>query len=227
MRWPRRQAWTCRRRCSRPRPPAGVPAPRVVAAGAAGGLDPGLAGRRAPRGRDDPPDAAARRGVDRRARRALTGQCARALAAHPRASTPRRRRAAGARPPRRPARRPRRARRGASGPRARRALARAPPPVRRAVGRRCTATSAWATCSSAPTGLRAVLDWELAHAGDPAEDLGWLCSRAWRFGGAGPGRRLRTTCRRCSTAYAAAGGDADQRRSASGGGRRTPRSSGR
>ena len=35
-------------------------------------------------------------------------------------------------------------------------------------------------------GLRAVLDWELAHAGDPMEDLGWLCARAWRFGGAGP-----------------------------------------
>jgi aminoglycoside phosphotransferase (APT) family kinase protein len=37
-----------------------------------------------------------------------------------------------------------------------------------------------------PDGLRAVLDWELAHVGDPAEDLGWLCVRAWRFGGAGP-----------------------------------------
>jgi aminoglycoside phosphotransferase (APT) family kinase protein len=34
-------------------------------------------------------------------------------------------------------------------------------------------------------GLRAVLDWELAHVGDPIEDLGWLCVRAWRFGGAG------------------------------------------
>ncbi|MCC5578132.1 phosphotransferase family protein [Microtetraspora sp. AC03309] len=34
--------------------------------------------------------------------------------------------------------------------------------------------------------LRAVLDWELAHVGDPAEDLGWLCVRSWRFGG--PGR---------------------------------------
>ena len=34
-------------------------------------------------------------------------------------------------------------------------------------------------------GLTAVLDWELAHRGDPAEDLGWLCARAWRFGGAG------------------------------------------
>ena len=36
------------------------------------------------------------------------------------------------------------------------------------------------------SGLRAVLDWELAHCGDPAEDIGWLCARAWRFGG--PGR---------------------------------------
>ncbi|NKQ53191.1 phosphotransferase family protein [Amycolatopsis sp. K13G38] len=37
----------------------------------------------------------------------------------------------------------------------------------------------------APDGLRAVLDWELAHVGDPREDLGWLCNRAWRFGAAG------------------------------------------
>jgi aminoglycoside phosphotransferase (APT) family kinase protein len=34
-----------------------------------------------------------------------------------------------------------------------------------------------------PEGLRAVLDWELAHLGDPIEDLGWLCVRSWRFGG--------------------------------------------
>lgn len=27
-----------------------------------------------------------------------------------------------------------------------------------------------------------VLDWELAHIGDPVEDLGWLCVPAWRFG---------------------------------------------
>jgi aminoglycoside phosphotransferase (APT) family kinase protein len=33
-----------------------------------------------------------------------------------------------------------------------------------------------------PEGLRAVLDWELAHVGDPLEDLGWLCARTWRFG---------------------------------------------
>lgn len=35
-------------------------------------------------------------------------------------------------------------------------------------------------------GLAAVLDWELAHVGDPMEDLGWLCVRAWRFGGPNP-----------------------------------------
>jgi aminoglycoside phosphotransferase (APT) family kinase protein len=35
-------------------------------------------------------------------------------------------------------------------------------------------------------GLRAVLDWELAHAGEAAEDIGWLCAPAWRFGGPGP-----------------------------------------
>ena len=33
-----------------------------------------------------------------------------------------------------------------------------------------------------PDGLRAVIDWELAHLGDPMEDLGWLCVKAWRFG---------------------------------------------
>jgi len=33
-----------------------------------------------------------------------------------------------------------------------------------------------------PEGLRAVLDWELAHIGDPMEDLGWLCVNSWRFG---------------------------------------------
>jgi aminoglycoside phosphotransferase (APT) family kinase protein len=31
-------------------------------------------------------------------------------------------------------------------------------------------------------GLAAVLDWELVHLGDPLEDLGWLCVKAWRFG---------------------------------------------
>ena len=32
------------------------------------------------------------------------------------------------------------------------------------------------------SGLAAVIDWELAHLGDPAEDVGWLCIRSWRFG---------------------------------------------
>jgi aminoglycoside phosphotransferase (APT) family kinase protein len=31
-------------------------------------------------------------------------------------------------------------------------------------------------------GVRAVLDWELAHTGDPMEDLGWICVNSWRFG---------------------------------------------
>ena len=33
-----------------------------------------------------------------------------------------------------------------------------------------------------PDGVRAVLDWELAHFGDPMEDLGWICVNSWRFG---------------------------------------------
>ncbi len=37
-------------------------------------------------------------------------------------------------------------------------------------------------------GLTAVLDWELVHVGDPVEDLGWCCVRAWRFGADDRGR---------------------------------------
>ncbi len=33
-----------------------------------------------------------------------------------------------------------------------------------------------------PDGVRAVLDWELAHTGDPMADLGWVCTNSWRFG---------------------------------------------
>ncbi len=33
-----------------------------------------------------------------------------------------------------------------------------------------------------PDGVRAVLDWELAHVADPMEDLGWICVNSWRFG---------------------------------------------
>ncbi|MGH9137935.1 MAG: phosphotransferase family protein [Acidimicrobiales bacterium] len=35
-------------------------------------------------------------------------------------------------------------------------------------------------------GVAAVLDWELAHVGDPLEDLGWFCVRSWRFGSPSP-----------------------------------------
>lgn len=35
-----------------------------------------------------------------------------------------------------------------------------------------------------PDGITAVLDWELAHVGDPVRDLGWLCVNSWRFGNA-------------------------------------------
>jgi aminoglycoside phosphotransferase (APT) family kinase protein len=31
-------------------------------------------------------------------------------------------------------------------------------------------------------GVHALLDWELAHIGDPAEDLTWMCIPPWRFG---------------------------------------------
>ena len=32
------------------------------------------------------------------------------------------------------------------------------------------------------SGLKSVLDWELAHIGDPREDIGWICVNSWRFG---------------------------------------------
>lgn len=36
-----------------------------------------------------------------------------------------------------------------------------------------------------PDGVRCVLDWEIARIGDAMQDLGVLCMRTWRFGGAG------------------------------------------
>ncbi len=55
-------------------------------------------------------------------------------------------------------------------------------------------------------GVRSVLDWELAKVGDPVEDLGWLCTKAWRFGSphavGGVGSREELL-----SAYAYAGGD--------------------
>lgn len=35
-------------------------------------------------------------------------------------------------------------------------------------------------------GVIGVLDWELAHFGDPMRDLGWLCTGSWRFGADAP-----------------------------------------
>lgn len=32
------------------------------------------------------------------------------------------------------------------------------------------------------SGINAVLDWEVAHIGDPMRDLGWICTNSWRFG---------------------------------------------
>lgn len=36
------------------------------------------------------------------------------------------------------------------------------------------------------TGIVALLDWEIAHIGDPMRDLGWICVNSWRFGGDKP-----------------------------------------
>jgi aminoglycoside phosphotransferase (APT) family kinase protein len=54
-------------------------------------------------------------------------------------------------------------------------------------------------------GLRGVLDWELAHRGDPRQDLGWLCTKAWRFGSASPVGGFGTRADLMS-GYAAGGG---------------------
>jgi aminoglycoside phosphotransferase (APT) family kinase protein len=31
------------------------------------------------------------------------------------------------------------------------------------------------------TGITGILDWEMAHAGDPIEDLGWVVMKSWRW----------------------------------------------
>jgi aminoglycoside phosphotransferase (APT) family kinase protein len=56
-----------------------------------------------------------------------------------------------------------------------------------------------------PDGLRAVIDWELVHTGNPAEDLGWLCVKAWRFGSGLPAAGVGTR-EELLAAYRAAGG---------------------
>ncbi|MEO7429892.1 MAG: DUF6285 domain-containing protein, partial [Acidimicrobiales bacterium] len=58
-----------------------------------------------------------------------------------------------------------------------------------------------------PAGLEGVLDWELAHLGDPVEDLGWYCVRAWRFGSPLPAGGMGTR-EELVAAYETAGGDA-------------------
>ena len=57
-----------------------------------------------------------------------------------------------------------------------------------------------------PEGMRLVLDWEIAHAGDPMEDMGFLCIRSWRFGGDKPVGGV-GTYEEFFEAYEAAGGD--------------------
>jgi aminoglycoside phosphotransferase (APT) family kinase protein len=56
-----------------------------------------------------------------------------------------------------------------------------------------------------PDGLRAVIDWELVHTGNPAEDLGWLCVKAWRFGSGLPAAGVGTR-EELLAAYREAGG---------------------
>jgi len=56
-------------------------------------------------------------------------------------------------------------------------------------------------------GVRAVIDWELAHIGDPMEDLGWICVNSWRFGAVDKPVGGFGTREDLFAGYAAAGGD--------------------
>src|SRR5471030_2618929 len=56
------------------------------------------------------------------------------------------------------------------------------------------------------TGVTAILDWELAHLGDPLEDLGWLCVKSWRFGAIDRPAAGFGTREQLWTAYERAGG---------------------
>jgi aminoglycoside phosphotransferase (APT) family kinase protein len=57
-------------------------------------------------------------------------------------------------------------------------------------------------------GVVAILDWELAHLGDPVEDLAWLCVRAWRFGNDAQSAGGIGTREELVRAYESAGGGA-------------------
>lgn len=54
--------------------------------------------------------------------------------------------------------------------------------------------------------LAALLDWECAHLSSPAEDLGWLCTRSWRFGAVEKHAGGFATRKEMLAAYQAAGG---------------------
>jgi aminoglycoside phosphotransferase (APT) family kinase protein len=60
--------------------------------------------------------------------------------------------------------------------------------------------------------LVGVLDWELAHLGDPMADLGWLCVHSWRFGQLQRPVGGFGTLDALLDGYAAAGGRADRDR---------------
>ncbi|MFZ4758508.1 MAG: phosphotransferase family protein [Burkholderiaceae bacterium] len=62
------------------------------------------------------------------------------------------------------------------------------------------------------SGLRAVLDWELACAGDPMADLGWFCVASWRFGAIDQPAGGFGTREDLLQAYRAAGGEPDAAR---------------
>ncbi|WP_281914903.1 phosphotransferase family protein [Caldimonas thermodepolymerans] len=60
-------------------------------------------------------------------------------------------------------------------------------------------------------GLRAILDWEIAHFGDPMEDLGWMCVNSWRYGRELPVGGFGTR-EQLFAGYEAAGGTVDPQR---------------
>lgn len=60
--------------------------------------------------------------------------------------------------------------------------------------------------------LVGVLDWELAHLGDPMADLGWLCVPSWRFGQLQRAVGGFGTLDALLAGYASAGGQADRDR---------------
>jgi aminoglycoside phosphotransferase (APT) family kinase protein len=62
----------------------------------------------------------------------------------------------------------------------------------------------------APDGLTAVIDWEVAHRGDPMEDIAWFCLRMWRFGEPLEAGGLATLDEFLALYEAAGGGPADR-----------------